>query len=406
MVLTLDLERLARIRPWAERYVDEQKFPGLSVLIRQNGREVFFDTVGKRDLASGAAFERDTVVRIYSMTKPITALAFMMLLEEGRITLNTPVSDILPVFSDCRALIPGASALDQTRPCAPPTLHQLLTHTSGLSYPFNASLVSQAMAEQDILFKPDAGTLQAQCAATAALPLAFQPGSTWEYSVGLDVIGRVIEVLTGQNLGEVFRTRIFEPLGMTDTAFCVPEPLRHRFASLYTALPGDPMSLGETAGLAPTLREVDRATGSPFLEPTLHSGGGGLLGTIDDYMAFGECLRQAGRGPHGPLISPSTAKFMMSNHLTGDIASMGPASFAEQPMDGVGFSLAGAVLLDPARSRVPGSVGDFSWGGMASTFFWVDHVQDISAVMFTQLTPSSSYPARSELKALVHGALA
>ncbi|WP_223421300.1 serine hydrolase domain-containing protein [Tateyamaria pelophila] len=405
MTLTLDPNRLARITPWAARYVAERKFPGLSVLIRQSGREVFFDAVGQRDLANGTAFSRDTVARIYSMTKPVTSLALMMLMEEGRFTLDTPVSRFLPDFSDCHALIPGATSLDQVEPSAPPTLHQLLTHVSGLSYPFNTSLVSRAMAERDILFKPNAGTLESQCKATAALPLAFQPGTRWEYSVGIDVIGRVIEVITGQTLGAVFKERIFEPLGMTETAFSVPAARQDRFANLYTPLAGNPMDLGQAATETPTLREVDNAEGSPFLNPTLHSGGGGLLGTIDDYMRFSECLRLGGQGPDGPLISSSTAAFMMANHLPGDIASLGPSSFAEQPMDGVGFSLAGAVVLDPARSRVPSSVGDFSWGGMASTFFWIDPVHDLSVVMFTQLTPSSSYPARAELKALVHGAL-
>ncbi len=405
MALTLDPQRLTRLTPWAARYVAEQKFPGVSILVKQAGQEVYFNAVGLRDLASGAPFTRDTVARIYSMTKPVTALALIMLVEEGAFTLDAPVSRFLPAFSDCHALIPGATSLDQTEPCAPPTLHQLLTHTSGLSYPFNTSLVSEAMAEKDIVFKPNAGTLDSQCNATAALPLAFRPGTKWEYSVGIDVIGRVIEVVTGQSLGDVFRERIFAPLGMAATDFAVQPAQQERFASLYTPLAGDPMNLNQSAEGPPSLREVDNTQGSPFLNPTLHSGGGGLVGTIDDYMRFAECLRRGGQGPDGPLISPSTAAFMMANHLPGDIASLGPSSFAEQPMDGVGFSLAGAVVLDPARSRVPGSVGDFSWGGMASTFFWIDPVHDFSVVMFTQLSPSSSYTARAELKALLNGAL-
>lgn len=405
MALTLDAQRLARLTPWAADYVAKQKFPGVSILIKQAGQEVYFGAVGHRNLASGAPFTRDTVTRIYSMTKPITALALMMLMEEGAFSLDAPVSRFLPAFSGCRALIPGATSLDQTEPCAPPTLHQLLTHTSGLSYPFNTSLVSQAMAERDIVFKPNAGTLDSQCVATASLPLAFLPGTQWEYSVGIDIIGRVIEIVTGQSLGDVFKERIFAPLGMGKTDFVISPAQKDHFASLYTPLAGDPMNLNQSADGPPTLREVDSADGSPFLNPTLHSGGGGLVGTIDDYMRFAECLRLGGRGPDGPLISPSTASFMMANHIPGDIASLGPSSFAEQPMHGVGFSLAGAVVLDPARSRVPGSVGDFSWGGMASTFFWIDHVHDFSAVMFTQLSPSSSYPARAELKALLHGAL-
>jgi CubicO group peptidase (beta-lactamase class C family) len=405
MSLTFDPTRLARISTWAEHYVEDRKFAGLSVLINQAGREVFFDAKGHRNLESGAPFSRDTVARIFSMTKPITALAFMMLLEEGRLHLDMPVSQILPEFGDCRALIPGATSLDQTEPCAPPTLHQLLTHQSGLTYSFNSSLVSAAMGAQNLGFTPNAGTLEAHCKAVAALPLAFVPGTKWEYSVGISVIGRVIEVVTGQQLGDFFQTRIFDPLGMTDTGFSIVPAARSRFANLYTPLAGNPLDMGRAAARGDSLRMIETVESTPYRDTTLHSGGGGLVGTIDDYMRFADCVRARGQGPHGPLISPSTAAFMLANHLPGDIASMGPSSFAEQPMEGVGFSLAGAVVLDPARSRVPGSVGDFSWGGVASTFFWIDRVHDFCVVLFTQLMPSTSYPARAELKALVHGAL-
>ncbi|WP_299148902.1 serine hydrolase domain-containing protein [uncultured Tateyamaria sp.] len=399
--MNLDKGRLARITPWAASYVEQRKFAGLSVLIRQHGIEVFFDSHGVRDIETGAPFARDTVARIYSMTKPITSLILMMLVEEGKVHLDAPLSRFLPGFENCRALVPGATTIDQTEPCATPTLHQLLTHRSGLSYPFNPGVLAQVMADQDLLFKPNAGTLTTQCDALAALPLAFAPGARWEYSVGIDVIGRVIEVMTGQPLDQVFATRVLDPLGMHDTAFSVPEHVRDHFAALYTPLAGNAMDLnGADTGDDP-LRLVDASTTSPFLDATCYSGGGGLVSTIDDYMRFAEALRLGGQG----LVSPSTVQFMLSNHLPGDIASLGPASFAEQPMEGVGFGIGGAVVLDPARSRVPGSVGDFSWGGMASTFFWIDRVHDISVVMFTQLSPSSSYPVRAELKALVQGAL-
>lgn len=402
--LGFDPERLAHIKPWAQSYVDQRKFAGLSVMIARQGHQVFYADAGLRSIDRNEPFQRDTLARIYSMTKPVTSLALMMLLEKGHVHLDAPLSEFLPEFADMQALVPGATSLDQVEPCATPTLHHLLTHTSGLSYSFNLGVLPQAMEAQKLIFGPTEPDLGATCRRLAALPLAFQPGSRWEYSVGIDVIGRVIEVVTGRSLAAVFDAEIFTPLGMTETSFNVPKSRRARFADLYTPLEGGPMALNAKKPGGETLRLADSAQKSPFLDTTMASGGGGLTGTIDDYMRFAEMLRNLGRYPGGRLISPQTARFMMTNHLPGDIASMGPSSFAEQPMTGMGFGLGGAVVLDPALARLPGSVGDFSWGGMASTFFWVDPVLDLSVVFFTQLAPSSSYPARAELKALVHGA--
>ncbi len=401
----LDSSRLARIETWMRRYVDERKFPGCTVLICHKGHEAYYAEAGFRDVHHGTSFSRDTIARVYSMTKPITSVVLMTLVEEGLVRLDAPLSDFVPEFSTCHALVDNATRLDQVEPCACPTLHQLLTHTSGLSYAFNAGLVPKAMEDRDIFFAPGQGPLADLAAKLGALPLVFQPGRRWEYSVGIDVIGRVIEVITGQSLDEVFQERIFDPLKITETAFSVPHDAVDRFASLYTPLEGNAMALGGSHWGAESLRQVDRPETSAFLNATLFSGGGGLVGTIDDYMRFAEMLRGGGAAKGGRILSPMTLDFMMRNHLPGEIASMGPTSFAEQPMDGMGFGIGGAVVLDPARARVPGSVGDFSWGGMASTFFWVDPVQDLSVVFFTQLSPSSSYPSRSELKALVHGAL-
>jgi len=399
--MKLDPTRLERIRSWAQSQVDDRVFAGLSVLVLQDGREVFFDARGCRDLASGAPFGRDTVVRLYSMTKPVTSLALMTLVEEGRVHLEAPLSRYLPEFGAPHALIPAASRLDQVARCAVPTLHQLLTHRAGLSYAFNPGLVPAEMAARDLTFAPRAGTLAQNCAQLADLPLAFVPGHRWEYSVGIDVIGRVIEVVTGQSLDRVFQDRIFDPLGMHETGFAVARRQRDRFAALYTPLAGDAMDLNAGVAGEDSLRLVESGGRSPFHDPTCLSGGGGLVGTIDDYARFGEALRRGGQG----VVSRAMADFMKCNHLPGDIASLGPSSFAEQPMRGVGFGIGGAVVLNAALSGVPGSVGDFSWGGMASTFFWIDPVHDVTTVLFTQLSPSSATPARAHLKALVHGAL-
>jgi CubicO group peptidase (beta-lactamase class C family) len=394
-------DRLNRIKGWMQGYVDTRRYPGCSVLIAQDGSEAFYHEIGHREVAGAVPWQRDTVVRIYSMTKPITSVALMILVERGLVHLDAPLSDFIPGFADPRCLVPDAADLSQTEPCAAPTLHQLLTHTSGLSYSFNPGPVPVAMKEGKLDFSPGVRTLAQVADELATLPLAFRPGARWEYSVGIDVIGRVIEVISGKPFDVFLADEIFGPLGMDETGFTVPIDALDRFASLYSPLAGDSFDLNAAQKGAETLRQVDGVEGSPYLDSKMHSGGGGLVGTIDDYLKFTEMLRVGGKG----VLSPHTLSFMMRNHLGGDIASMGPSSFAEQPMEGMGFGIGGAVVLDPGRARVPGSIGDFSWGGMASTFFWVDPVHDLSVVFFTQLSPSSSYPSRSQLKALVQGAL-
>lgn len=398
---TFDSTRLNRIGDWMQTYIDARRFAGASVLVAQGGREVYYHDCGLRDVAANQPWQRDTVARIYSMTKPVTSVAIMMMAERGLFHLDAPLSDFIPAFSEMRCLVSGATSIDQTEACATPTLHQLLTHTSGLSYGFNPGVLGAEMAEQHIEFRGEKLTMAQMADKVAALPLAFAPGSRWEYSVATDVLGRVIEVVTGKTLEQFFIDEIFDPLSMNETRFVVPPAAKDRFAACYTPLAGNAFSVGKVDTGADTLRQLDGADKSPFLNPQIQSGGGGLVGTIDDYLKFTEMMRTGGAG----LIGPKTLDFMMRNHLGGDIASMGPRSFAEQPMEGMGFGLGGAVLLDAGRARAPGSIGDFSWGGMASTAFWIDPVFDLSVIFFTQLIPSSAYPARPQLRALVHGAL-
>lgn len=401
MTPKFDAARLKRIGDWMQSYIDARRLAGASVLLAQDGREVYYHHCGQRDIARDKPWERGTVARIYSMTKPVTSVALMMLAERGLFHLDALVSEFIPAFANMRCLLPGASAIDEIQACATPTLHHLLTHTAGLSYPFNPGVLGAEMAEQDILFRADQGTLAEMANRVAALPLAFAPGARWEYSVATDILGRVVEIVSGKTLEQFFIDEIFDPLGMSETRFSVPAAARGRFAACYTPLAGDAFSVGKVDTAPETLRQIDDPQKSPFLDAPMQSGGGGLIGTIDDYMKFTEMMRTGGAG----LIGPKTLAFMMRNHLGGDIASMGPKSFAEQPMEGMGFGIGGAVLLDPGRARAPGNVGDFSWGGMASTFFWIDPVADLSAIFFTQLIPSSAYPARPQLKALVHGAM-
>ena len=390
-----DASTLARIDRWMQRSIDTGRYSGSSVLIARNGEIVHLATAGLRSMDTGHPYEHDTIVRIYSMTKPVTSVALMMHYEQGLLHLGTPISAFLPEFSRCHALVDGATRIDQTEEIAPPTLHQLLTHTSGMTYDFNPGLLSQHYAEHGIGFGPATGGLEIAVKRAAAMPLAFRPGSRWEYSVGIDIIGRVIEVITGQPLDQVLQTQIFEPLGMVDTAFSVPDEKVARFADCYLKTETENLHLADPAGQ------------SEFLAPHVEtfSGGGGLVSTLGDYFRFGEMLRCGGSLDGVRLLSPRTVAFVRSNHLAGDIASMGPRSFAEMPMEGFGFGIGGSLVLSAGQSGMIGSVGDFGWGGLASTYFWTDPVEQLTGVFFTQLMPSSSYPSRAELKALVHGAL-
>ncbi len=390
-----DPARLRRIDDWMQRNIDVGRFSGSSALIARNGRIVYLSTAGLRSIDDRLPYERDTIVRIYSMTKPVASVALMMLVEKGLLHLSAPISRFLPEFSECRALVSGAVRPDQTVVAPPPTVHQLLTHTSGMTYDFNPGLLAQVYADNDVNFAPGSGGLEQAVKRAAAMPLAFLPGARWEYSIAIDVIGRLIEVVSGIPLDRYLAHHVFEPLGMTDTGFSVAPDRVTRFADCY--------SKTETENLKCT----DRAAASEFLDTnvTTHSGGGGLVSTLDDYYRFGEMLRLGGAFGGERLLSPRTVCFMRGNHLSGDIASMGPQSFAEMPMEGMGFGIGGGVVLDAARAGVIGSNGDFGWGGLASTFFWTDPVENMTCLFFTQLIPSSSHPNRAELKALVHGAL-
>ena len=388
-----DPVRLDRITDWMQRYVDEKKFTGSSILINRNGNEVFYSHVGNRDVEAGLPFERDTIVRIFSMTKLITSVILMKFVEKGMFPLETPVSEFIPSFKNMRALLPNAKSIDQTESCDTPTLHHLLTHTSCLSYSFNPGLLAGEMLRLGIFDRLDDINLEDATNQLSKLPLSFKPGTRWEYSVSTDLLGRVIEIVSGKTLDNVFKEEIFDPLGMQETSFKIDPKFINRFASLYSPLEGNSLTL------------IDHPDTTPYLKPSLLSGGGGLISTIDDYMKFGEMICAGGLHNNARIISSKTLNFMRLNHLRGDIASLGPESFAEQPMEGMGFGLGGALVLNPGLTRIPGSIGDFGWGGMASTFFWTDPIHKMSVVFFTQLSPSSSYANRAELKALVHGAM-
>jgi CubicO group peptidase (beta-lactamase class C family) len=392
--LGFDADRLARLRPWMQRHVDAGRLPGAQVLVARRGRIVLHEWTGLMDVEAGRPWARDTLVRVYSMTKPATSAALLMLYEDGLCRLDDPVDLYIPEFADARVLGPEATRIDHAAPATVRlTLHHLLTHTSGLTYGFNPGPLAAAMREREIDFGIPHGDLAEAVRRLAALPLAFEPGSRWNYGVSTDVLGRVIEVISGQPLDRFFAERIFAPLGMRDTFFALPADRADRMASSYNRT--------ETNGMA----LADPGRGSRFVGVTRFSGGGGLVSTADDYLRFAEMLRCRGALGAARLLAPKTVEVMTSNALPGDIASMGQPVFSEVPFDGIGFGLGVAVTLDPARAKTLGSRGDFGWGGLASTVFWVDPSLELCTVFLTQLVPSSSYPLRKELRALVYSSL-
>ena len=394
--LGLDSRRLARVRPWLERYVDAGKLPGALVLIARHGQVALLETVGLRDREAGTAVTVDTLFRIYSMTKPVTAVAVMMLHEAGRIGLDDPVARHLPEFAE-----PGVQTLTadgQTRAVPatrPMTIRHLLTHTAGLGYGTDDATPAEALyLARRTDFGPLDGPLAEAVARLATIPLLCQPGDGWHYGVSSDVLGRVVEVVSGESFAQFLTTRILQPLAMHDTGFEVSRDRLARLAALYARDAGDGMRLLEAPATSVYAGEVSTV-----------SGGAGLISSVGDYFRFTEMLRHKGEYQGVRLLRAETVELMTANHLPGDIAALGQPTFNETTTEGIGFGLGFSVLLDPARAGLPSSPGEYAWGGMASTAFWIDPRQDLSVILMTQLRPSDAYPLRRELRELVYGAL-
>lgn len=393
--LGFDMSRLERLKPWMQGYTDSGRWPGGAVLIARHGELAYFDCAGYADVETERPWHRDMIARIYSMTKPVTAVALMMLYEEARVNLDDPVETYLPEFKDRQLLIPGATALDQTVPVKTKmTIHHLLTHRSGLSLFTNPRLLGDAYAKEVLGLNLAFGGLDKMVRRIAELPLEWEPGTRWQYSAGCDVIGRIVEVVSGMTFDKYLATRIFEPLGMTDTGFFVPDSGMSRFPPMYEAT---------STGMA--LKEAPEVSAWRQGKVDTFCGGGGLVGTIADYWRFAEMLRGGGGLNGERLLSPRTLKMAAGNHLPGDLASLATDVWADTQFDGVGFGLSGAVVLDPAKAQISAQVGDYGWGVAAGTFFWVSPADDMVVIVFTQLLPSSAIPVRKEIRALVYGAL-
>ncbi len=388
--------RLEYITDWMNRYVEGGKLAGAQTVVARGGQVAYSKSVGQADRENNIPWKEDTMARFYSMTKPISSVALMMLYERGLFHLDDPVEEFIPAFKDMQVLRPQARSIDDTEPAnSKMTIHNLLTHMSGMTYGFNEGLLGAHYTDAKMDFGPTRGSLESQIEKLAAMPLLFNPGERWNYGVSTDVIGRLVEVISGQDLRTYFHENIFDPLGMVDTDFGIPAEKIDRYSTAYGV---------NEAGKSIVM---DSRTKSAFQRENVvcYSGGGGLISTAADYLKFAEMIRKLGEYDGGHLLGSRTVDFMTQNHLDGDLANFGQPVFSEVSFVGVGFGLGGWVMLEPALSQMMGSPGDFGWGGMASTVFWVDPVEDMTVLFLTQFIPSSYYPLRKELRALVYQAL-
>lgn len=394
-----DSQRLASVSALVDRYVAEGKLAGAQVQVAHRGEVALRHTVGRADVASDRPLGDDAIYRIYSMTKPITSIALMQLYEQGRVLLEDPVSAYIPEFAEMQVFTGGTPTAPKVRPAQTTmTVKDVLTHASGLTYGFFFQNNLDAMYRADGLgdFQLPDYTLEEGMRRLATKPLAFDPGTAWNYSMSTDVCGRLVEVIAGVGLDEYFAERITGPLGMDDTAFHVPADKKDRFTSNYALTPNEPLLI------------VDSFDASPYLSPPVFlSGGGGLVGTVDDYQRFVDMLLNGGELDGRRIIGRKTLEYMTINHLPEGktLNELGQSLFSEAVMEGMGFGLGFSTLVDPARNGAVSSGGEFAWGGAASTAFWVDPAEEITCVFMTQLMPSSSYPLRRELKATVYQAL-
>jgi CubicO group peptidase (beta-lactamase class C family) len=395
----LSPKRLERIDALVRRYVDRGLLPGALAMVTRHSKVAHLFTYGSRDLSAGAPMEADTIVRLYSMTKPVTSVAAMMLYEEGAFDLYDPVSSVIPAFGDTGVWAGGNRNAPELEPQrAPMAMWNLFTHTSGLTYGFALDHPVDALYRRAGygLAAPDGKTLADACDDFAGFPLVFQPGSAWNYSVSTDVLGRVVEVLSGESLDAFFQERIFGPLGMVDTGFFVPSDKIGRLAELYVP---------EAGSRRATHLPTPAASNSRL--PSMLSGGGGLFGTAGDYHRFTQMLLGGGELDGTRLLGPRTVGLMTSNHLPGGatLTEFGRRSLPDLLQPGAGFGLGFAVVTDPAEAKIANGLGTYSWGGAASTTFFVDPAEKVTLVFLTQLLPSSVHPIRRELRQLVAQAI-
>ena len=365
----MSTSRLGRIAPVIQGYVDNGKIPGALTMIAREGRLVHFEKFGTQDVASAKPIEFDTIFRIYSMTKPITSIAVMMLYEEGHFQLGTPVSELIPAFKDMQVYTENGEDIVDTE--TEMTVKHLLTHTSGLIYGGDGEHPINQRYRDANYYRGDLAYMAQEL---GKIPLYCHPGSAWNYGMSTDVLGYLVEVVSGMSFAEFLETRIFNPLGMNDTAFSVPDEKADRYMTLYEP--------AEDGGI----QVIENAPVSSGPLSFFHSGGAGLQSTAADYLRFCQMLLNDGELDGERLLGKKTVELIRVNHISDDW----------QPLErtGCGFGLGFAVVTDVADTHSLGSLGAYSWGGLASTTFWIDPVEELIGILMTQLIGDSPFHAQ------------
>jgi CubicO group peptidase (beta-lactamase class C family) len=381
--------RLGGLDRVMQGYVDQGELAGLITCVARRGKLVHLERFGLMDLEASKPMQFDALFRIFSMTKPITSVALMMLFEQGLVRLTDPVTRFIPAFGQVKVLSRDGTLVDLERPM---TIHDLLRHTAGLSYngyyADTGDPVDKLYDEAD-LWPPNA-TSQEMVRRMAELPLAFQPGQAWRYSVATDIIGHVVELISNMSLAQFFEERILKPLGMEDTAFSVPPDKADRLATLYGV------------GQEGALEEIDTAIGGDYLNVSLYAGGHGLVSTTADYLRFAQFILNKGELDGVRLLGPKTVELMTANHLPPAVL---PIAMGAEQMPGLGFGLGFSVMLDVALSGMMGSVGLHSWGGWAKTHFWIDPQEQVIGILMLQHIHTGTHPVAMDFRTLVYQAL-
>jgi CubicO group peptidase (beta-lactamase class C family) len=378
-------ERLGRLHATMQREVDEKRLAGIVTILARHGKTVEERTYGKKDLASGAPMAEDTICRIFSMSKPITGVAMMILFEEGKWHPSDPVSKYVPEFAHLKVFkgVDASGNMMLEDPVHPPTMRELMTHTAGFTYGFfGTTMVDKMYNEQKVL---RSNSLQEMIDKLAKMPLLYQPGTRWVYSVSMDIQGYIAEKISGQSLPDFMQQRIFGPLGMKDTGFYVPQDKRNQFATLYRPDQQGELVADGTAGTAPT----DYGT-----QPTMASGGGGMVSTAQDYLRFAQMLLNGGELDGVRILAPATVQLMTSNHLA---PSLMINEGELDPRPGLGWGFDCAVFWDPQLASEVVGKGTFFWQGAADTWFWVDPTNDLIFVGMTQRMLGPGWPAMAAL---------